>query len=122
MAGPIGVLRAALAVVLCPLLAAVACGGAVVAAPATYIVNIPAPQDEAPAVELDSVPPPAACPPDTVAEKGHCVRVVASPEIQAWEPPRGHGDPCATWTSEKGLVDCDPKNEDPPVDAGKPRR
>lgn len=122
MAGPIRVHRAALAVVLCPLLAAVACGGAVVSAPATYTVVLPAPEDEAPAADLEHGPPPAACPPDTVAEKGHCVRVVASPEIQAWEPPRGHGDPCATWTSEKGLVDCDPKNEDPPVDAGRSHR
>jgi hypothetical protein len=85
-------------------------------------VDLPAPEDEAPAAETEQAKALSACPPDTVAEKGVCVRVVASPEIQAWEPPRGHLDPCGTWTSEKGLVDCDPKNEDAPADAGKAHR
>ena len=86
-------------------LAVLACGGAPAPAPvaATYVVELPAARED----------PEAVCPADTVAEHGVCVRVLASPEIPAWEPPRGHGDPCATWTSEKGLFDCDVKNENP---------
>jgi hypothetical protein len=90
-------------------LGAAACGGAgVVSVPVVevHVVEVPAPREEA-----SSAPAPA-CPPDTLAENGVCVRVVASPEIPAWEAPHGHGDPCATWTSEKGLWDCDAKNED----------
>jgi hypothetical protein len=114
--------RAALAPLLAALLGASACSGAVVAAPVTRVVTLPAPDDDSLVADPDPSHPVAACPPDTVAEKDHCVRVVASPEIQAWAPPPGHLDPCATWTSDKGMVDCDPKNEDPPVDAGKAHR
>lgn len=114
--------RASLASVLAAALAVAACGGAVATAPVTYIVDLPAPQDDPPTAEPEHANAPARCPPDTLAEKGTCVRVVASPEIPAWEAPRGHGDPCALWTSDKGLVNCDPKNEDPPEDAGKTRR
>jgi len=122
LAGPIPVSTPALALVLALLVAAMACGGAVVPAPQTYTVVLPAPVDDPPLAEAEAAKAVPGCPADTLAEKGVCVRVVASPEIPAWEPPRGHGDPCATWTSEKGLVDCDPKNEDTPVDAGRSRR
>lgn len=121
VAGPIPVSRLALALVLAPLIAA-ACGGGVASAPATYIVDLPAPKDEPPPGATEPANAFAACPPDTLAERGVCVRVVASPEIQAWQPPPGHLDPCATWTSETGLVNCDPGNEDVPADAGKSRR
>ena len=104
-----------------PLLAAllpvIACGSAARSAPATatYVVDVPLPHDgELPPDPEHAGTDPSACPADTLAENGVCVRVVASPEIPAWEPPRGHGDPCATWTSGKGLVDCDWKNEDLP--------
>jgi hypothetical protein len=101
--------------------AAAACGGAAatVTAPATFVVDVPAPQDDVlPATPSASSAAASSCPPDAVPEKGACVRVVASPEIPAWKPPVGHGDPCATWTSEKGLVDCDWKNE-LPADSGR---
>jgi hypothetical protein len=114
--------RASLASVLAAALAVAACGGAVVATPVTYIVDLPAPQDDAPLAEPEPANAPSRCPPDTLAEKGTCVRVVASPEIPAWEAPRGHGDPCALWTSDKGLVNCDPENENLPADAGRPHR
>ena len=114
--------RSALSFALGPLLAVGACGGAVAPAPATHIVDIPPPRDEAAVAGSEQAHAASLCPPDTLAERGLCVRVVPSPEIQAWEPPGGHGDPCATWTSEKGLVNCDPQNEDPPVDAGKAHR
>lgn len=120
--GLIAVSRLPVSFVLASLVTAAACGGVVASAPVAHIVEIPAPEDDPPAAVAPEVHAAAACPPDTVAEKDHCVRVVASPEIPAWEAPRGHGDPCATWTSDKGLVDCDPKNEDPPADAGKARR
>jgi hypothetical protein len=102
------------------LVAASACGGAAREAPvaATYVVDVPPPRDEELPTEADrAAARAAACPADTVAENGVCVRVLASPEIPAWEAPRGHGDPCATWTSETGLFDCDVKNENAP-DAG----
>ena len=98
-----------------------ACGGGaagVVQAPvAARVVVIPAPEDEV----VESVPsaaPGPRCPPDTLAEDGRCVRVVASPEIPAWTAPSGHLDPCATWTSDKGIYDCDPRKESAP-DAGR---
>jgi hypothetical protein len=90
-----------------------------VAAPATFVVEVPAPEEDRPsAPTATSLADASPCPPDSLAERGACVRVVASPEIPTWRPPGGHGDPCATWTSEKGLVDCDWKNE-LPSDAGR---
>jgi hypothetical protein len=103
--------------------AVVACRTAVVQAPvaATYVVVVPAPQDEAPpAAQAHEAALASACPADTLAERGVCVRVVASPEIPAWEPAHGAGDPCSTWTGPDGLVDCDWRNGEPP-DAGAPR-
>jgi hypothetical protein len=87
--------------------AAAACGGAVREA-AVVVVDVPVPKDEpAPAATAE-----VQCPPDTVREGLHCVRVLASPEIPAWQPPVGHGDPCATWTSaDKAMFDCDEQNE-----------
>ncbi|HEY8091317.1 MAG TPA: hypothetical protein VIF09_25815 [Polyangiaceae bacterium] len=83
------------------------CGAAATSrsTPPTYVVSIPRPEDEPPPVAVVAPTPP---------------RVVPSggtPEVPAWHAPGGHGDPCATWTSEKGLFDCDARNEDPP-DAG----
>jgi hypothetical protein len=94
-------------------LALASCGGGnpVVQAPvAAPVVVIPALEDEV-AATLPAVPPPPTCPPDALAEHGRCVRVVASPEIPAWTAPSGRLDPCATWTSEKGIYDCDPRKE-----------
>ena len=95
------------------------CGGGtsdVAQAPvATRVVVIPASEDEV--AGIPSVSPAAICPPDAFAEQGRCVRVVASPEIPAWTAPSGHLDPCATWTSDKGIYDCDPSKENP-GDAG----
>lgn len=89
------------------------CGGGapdVLQAPvAVHVVVIPAPGDEV-APSAASTP---TCPPDTLVERGRCVRVVASPEIPAWTAPSGHLDPCATWTSDKGIYDCDPRKENP---------
>jgi hypothetical protein len=83
----------------------------VVQAPvAGHVVIIPALEDETVAT-LPSAAAPSTCPPDSLAEHGRCVRVVASPEIPAWAAPSGHLDPCATWTSEKGFYDCDPRKE-----------
>ena len=102
---------------------AIACGGGGAGAPtaAIYVVDVPPVGDEPQLATPGSASTvAAACPPDTVPEKSVCVRVLASPEIPTWQPPQGHGDPCATWTSEKGLFDCDAKNEDTPAagDAG----
>ena len=98
------------------------CGGGtadVVQAPvAAPVVVIPAPEDEVVATVPSAAPTPA-CPPDALAEHGRCVRVVASPEIPAWTAPSGYLDPCATWTSEKGIYDCDPRKENAP-DGGAP--
>jgi hypothetical protein len=97
-------------------LALASCGGGtpdVVQAPvaAAPVVVIPALEDEVVAT-VPSAPPAPTCPPDALAEHGRCVRVVASPEIPAWTAPSGgHLDPCATWTSEKGIYDCDPRKE-----------
>lgn len=95
-------------------LALASCGGAtpdVVQAPvAAPVVVIPAIDDEVVEV-VPSAAPPSNCPPDALSEHGKCVRVVASPEIPAWTAPSGHLDPCATWTSEKGIYDCDPRKE-----------
>jgi hypothetical protein len=104
-------------VVLAALLPLAACAGTAVAPPVTRVVELPAPEQEPPP-EARGAAAASACPPDTLAEKGQCVRVVASPEIPAWEPPHGPLDPCATWTSDKGMVNCDWENEDLPVDAG----
>jgi hypothetical protein len=110
--------------------AAFACGGAAGTAKAPLaVVTLPAPGAEPveasrPAV---SAAPASSCPPDTMEERiddqDVCVRVVASPEIPAWRPPGGHLDPCATWTSEKGLVECNPDNEHAPpaASARRPR-
>ncbi len=95
-------------------LAVTSCSGSapeVVQAPvAARVVVIPAPEDEV-AERVAAAAPSPACPPDTVAERGQCIRVVASPEIPAWKAPSGHLDPCATWTSGKSLYDCDPRKE-----------
>lgn len=101
-------------------LAFASCGGGppeLVQAPAAArVVEIPGPGDEI--VETaTSAAPVSACAPDTYAELGQCVRVVASPEIPSWTPPPGHLDPCATWTSGKGVYDCDPGKESA-ADAG----
>jgi hypothetical protein len=102
-----------------------ACGAAAKGLPA--VVTLPAPGAEP--VEASRPPPtaiPASCPPDTTEEtidhQEVCVRVVASPEIPSWQPPGGHLDPCATWTSEKGLVECDPDNEHAPAAASAGKR
>jgi hypothetical protein len=80
-------------------------------APVTsHVVLIPALDDEVDQ-SAASAAPASTCPPDSLAEHGRCVRVVASPEIPAWEAPSGHLDPCATWTSDKGIFDCDPSKE-----------
>jgi hypothetical protein len=106
-----------------------ACGGA--AEPAKVrpaVVTLPAPGSEPVEASRPAMPPAtaASCPPDTMDERidqqDVCVRVVASPEIPAWHPPGGHLDPCATWTSEKGLVECDPDNEHAPAAASAGRR
>jgi hypothetical protein len=96
-------------------LALASCGGGtpdVVQAPvAEHVVVIPAPEDEVVAT-VPSAAPASTCPPDSLAERGKCVRVVASPEIPTWTAPSGgHLDPCATWTSDKGVYDCDPRKE-----------
>jgi len=102
-------------------LAFASCGGGVpqvVQAPVTeHVVVIPALEEEV-VVSAPSVAPTSTCPPDTIAEHGRCVRVVASPEIPAWAAPSGHLDPCATWTSDKGIYDCDPSKENA-SDAGR---
>lgn len=67
--------------------------------------------DEEVVQTVPSAGPASTCPPDTIAEHAHCVRVVASPEIPVWTAPSGHLDPCATWTSDKGIYDCDPSKE-----------
>jgi hypothetical protein len=113
---PSGVLAVPCAV-LAATLPLAACRGATVAAPVTRIVELPA-LDQEPPPEAHGAATSAACPPDTVAEKGDCVRVVASPEIPAWEPPHGPLDPCATWTSDRALVNCDWENAELPPDAG----
>ncbi len=83
---------------------------------AARVVVIPGPEDET--VEaVPSAAPASQCPPDSIAEHGRCVRVIGSPEIPAWTAPSGHLDPCATWTSDKGMYDCDPAEESP-SDAG----
>jgi hypothetical protein len=87
-------------------LAGAACGGAVQEA-AVVVVDVPPPKDEPPPVASVEVQ----CPPDTVREGLHCVRVLASPEIPVWKPPTGHLDPCATWTSGEAVFDCDEQNE-----------
>lgn len=102
-------------------LALASCGGGgreLVEAPvAARVVQIPAPGEEV--VEAAaSAAPVSPCPPDTFAEHGRCVRVVASPEIPSWAPPSGHLDPCATWTSDEGVYDCDPRRET--ADGGAP--
>ena len=101
-------------------LALASCGGGtadVVQAPlAAHVVVIPGVEDEV-AATVPSGAPASPCPPDTLAERGKCVRVVASPEIPAWTAPSGYLDPCATWTSDKGIYDCDPRKESAP-DAG----
>jgi hypothetical protein len=102
-------------------LALVGCAGAGsgVGAPVAMTVDLPRPgEDLPPPPSASSAAAGPACPPDTLAENGQCVRVVASPEIPTWHPPAGHGDPCSTWTSDKGLVDCDWKNE-LPADGGR---
>ena len=87
-------------------LAATRCGAAPATSAAPTVVVLPGPEDE---VHVAA----ATCPPDTLSERGGmCVRVLPSPEIPAWQAPAGHLDPCATWTSERGLVGCDPANED----------
>jgi hypothetical protein len=95
-------------------LAFASCGGGppeVVQAPvAARVVVIPTLEDEVVASVPSAAPAPA-CPPDTLAEHGRCVRVVASPEIPSWTAPSGHLDPCATWTSGKGIYDCDARKE-----------
>jgi hypothetical protein len=102
-------------------LGAAACTGAGAASPTptAYVVDLPPPGAEpattaAPRAE-------AACPPGSSREThgAECVRLVPSPEIPAWKPPTGHLDPCATWTSDRGLINCDPANEEP-ADAGRP--
>jgi hypothetical protein len=98
-------------------LAAMACGGVAAPVSAPTVVVIPAPGDEVQLARAAAAVPPAACPPDTLAQRDVCVRVVPSPEIPSWQAPAGHLDPCATWTSERGLLGCDPANEDP-RDAG----
>jgi hypothetical protein len=99
-------------------LALASCGGGppeVVQAPvAAHVVVIPALEDEVVASVPSAAAPAPACPPDALAEHGRCVRVVASPEIPAWAAPSGHLDPCATWTSDKGIYDCDPRKESAP--------
>ena len=102
-------------------LAAVACGGAAGTTKVPLaVVTLPPPGAEPVEASRPAVPaaPAASCPPDTMEEKiddqDVCVHVVASPEIPAWRPPGGHLDPCATWTSEKGLVECNPDNEHAP--------
>ncbi len=82
------------------------------------VVVIPTLQDETPAAR----PRPAAaslqtCPPGTFVQHGQCVRIVASEEIPTWKAPEGHSDPCATFTSEGPVFDCDPQNENA-ADAG----
>ena len=100
-------------------MALASCGGGVVQAPvAAPVVVIPAPGDEVVPTAPSAAPTPT-CPPDALAEHGRCVRVVASPEIPAWTAPSGYLDPCATWTSEKGIYDCDPRKENAP-DGGAP--
>lgn len=98
--------------------AAAACGGAVQEA-AVVVVDVPTPKDEPLAAATVEVPE-VQCPPETVREGLHCVRVLPSPEIPAWKPPTGHGDPCATWTSDKAMFECDEQNEHA-RDAGAPR-
>jgi hypothetical protein len=101
------------------LLATLGCGApaSAVSAPVRYAVDVPAPGAEPPAdpdaakVPREAIAP--ECPPGSSREDGQCVRIVASPEIPQWKPSFG-ADPCATTTSETGLVDCDPKNEHPP--------
>ncbi len=92
-----------------------ASGASAVTAPARYAVDVPAPGEERPLVESGARPEVIApdCPPGSSREDGQCVRLVPSPEIPQWKPSFG-ADPCATTTSETGLVDCDPKNEHPP--------
>jgi hypothetical protein len=79
--------------------------GAPARAPPTYVVELPPPED---------TPPPVPVPAADVAD-------LVSRDAPRWQPPGGHGDPCATWVTEKGLVDCDAENEDPP-DAGRPAK
>ena len=73
----------------------------------THVVVLPDPDDEV-AATARSAP---TCPADTLTERGVCVRIIASPEIPSWTPPSGHLDPCATWTSDAGIYDCDPTEE-----------
>jgi hypothetical protein len=115
-------------------LAVTACGGFSPPVSEPVVVVLPSAADEPPATSTSlmpvvSGPPLPSCPAGTLLERGDrvdraglagslvCVRVLPSPEIPAWEPPSGHLDPCATWTSDGGLVDCDPSNESP-RDAG----
>jgi hypothetical protein len=95
-------------------------GAPVVAGPERYAVDVPAPGDEPPAASAEARREVVApdCPPGSSRDEGQCVRLVPSPEIPPWKPSSG-ADPCATGTSEKGLIDCDPKNETVPEgDAG----
>jgi hypothetical protein len=105
-------------------LALASCGGGtsdLVQAPvAQHVVIIPALEDEVVAT-VPSAAPASACPPDSLAEHGRCVRVVGSPEIPAWTAPSGHLDPCATWTSGKGIYDCDAAKENA-SDGGRPSK
>ncbi|HEX8793206.1 MAG TPA: hypothetical protein VF765_19820 [Polyangiaceae bacterium] len=101
-------------------LALASCGGGtaeMVQAPAAArVVVIPDLGDETVEAVPSAAPAPQ-CPPDAFAEHGRCVRVVASPEIPSWTAPTGQLDPCGTWTSDKGIYDCDPRNESA-ADAG----
>jgi hypothetical protein len=110
----------------CALAAALGCGAGAADGPPVYAVTVPAPGNEPrePTAPKHADVGPPACPPGSSREGADCVVLVPSPEIPAWKPPQGHLDPCATFTSEKGLVDCDPDNEHPPPerDAGTPSR
>jgi hypothetical protein len=98
-------------------------GGSELAKGPPAVVTLPPPGAEPVEASRPTAAPvsAASCPPDTtderIGQQDVCVRVVASPEIPAWQPPGGHLDPCATWTSEKGLVECDPNNELAPAAA-----
>jgi hypothetical protein len=86
-----------------------ACGGGVgsAEAPRTFVVEVP---------PAEALPPPVAV---SVAVPRSGGAGDDAQEVPIWRPPPGHLDPCATWTSEKTLFDCNAENEFAP-DAGAP--
>jgi hypothetical protein len=81
-----------------------ACGASAGSAPVppVFVVEVPPPE----ALRPEALPPPVAVAPPAAGE--------GPQDVPRWQPPGGHGDPCATWISEKGLFDCNAENEFPP--------